>query len=316
MILHLLQVQVPTPDAEEIEAASDSAKAALEMFARRMAEHPQESLVSMGQKALEFGIKVLAAILIYAIGAWVIKKVVRMLRAVFEKKGSEKTLVSFVTSLVSITLTIILIIIVVGTLGVNTSSLAALLAAGGMAIGMALSGTVQNFAGGIMILMFKPFKVGDYIRAQGFEGFVTDVSIVNTKLRTFANETVILPNGTLFNGTINNFMEKEFLRESWPVDVPYGTDYEKAESILLDIAMEEEKIIKEDGPLVKKPSVHLGAMKDSSVQLVLWAWVKVQDYYPVQFSVSKKIYKRLPENGIDFPFPQLDIHVDPDKKES
>lgn len=316
MIIPLLQVQVPTPDAEEIEAASDSAKAVFEQLARRMAENPQESLVSMGQKALEFGIKVLAAILIYAIGAWVIKKVVRMLRAVFEKKGSEKTLVSFVTSLVSITLTVILIIIVVGTLGVNTSSLAALLAAGGMAIGMALSGTVQNFAGGIMILMFKPFKVGDYIRAQGFEGFVTDVTIVNTKLRTFANETVILPNGTLFNGTINNFMEKEFLRESWSVDVPYGTDYEKAESILLDIAMEEEKIIKEDGPLVKKPSVHLGAMKDSSVQLVLWAWVKVEDYYPVQFRVSKQIYKKLPENGIDFPFPQLDIHVDPDKKES
>ena len=300
-----LQVQIP----EENVNVADSAKVAIGKMAQQLSENPQAFFMSLGERALEFGLKVIIAIIIYAIGAWLIKKTNKVLHRMFERKNTEKTLVSFVTSLVTITLTVILVIIVVSTLGVNTTSIAALLAAGGMAIGMALSGTVQNFAGGIMILLFKPFKAGDYIKAQGYEGFVTDVTIVNTKLRTFSNDTIILPNGTLFNGTIDNFMQMPFHREAWSIDVPYGTDFQKAKKILLDIVSEDERILDSTKAEVADPSVHIGEMKDSSVQLVLWAWVKVKDYYPVKFKVSEEIYRRLPENGIDFPFPQLDVHV-------
>lgn len=308
MTFNLLQATLPT-DTEAVNVA-DSAKVAIEKVAQEIVQNPQAFFTTLGEKALEFGLKVLAAILIYAVGAWLIRKINRMLAKVFKKKKTEKTIVSFVTSLVSITLTIILVLIVVGTLGINTTSIAALLAAGGMAIGMALSGTVQNFAGGIMILIFKPFKAGDYIKAMGYEGFVQEVTIVNTKLRTFANDIIVLPNGALFNGTIDNFNDKPFHRESWTVDVAYGSDYDKAEKVLLDICRADERILDSTKAPVADPSVHIGTMRDSSVQLVLWAWVKVEDYYPVQFEVSKQIYKQLPENGVQFPFPQLDVHLD------
>ena len=310
-LTNLLQAQIPVP--EDTVNVTDSTKVVLEKVAQEIVENPHQFFSTLVEKALEFGLKVVAAIIIYAIGAWLIKKVNKVLAKMFKKKKTEKTLVSFVTSLVTISLTVILLIIVVGTLGINTTSLAALLAAGGMAIGMALSGTVQNFAGGLMILLFKPFKAGDYIKAQGYEGFVTDVTIVNTKLRTFANDIIVLPNGTLFNGTIDNFNDKPFHRESWTVDVAYGTDYDKAKKVLLDIAAADERILDSKRAEVPDPSVHFGAFKDSSVQLVLWAWVKVDDYYPVMFKISEEIYKKLPENGVQFPFPQLDVHFDQPK---
>jgi len=228
----------------------------------------------------------------------------RALEKSFSRKEADKTLATFITSLVTITLTILLIVIVIGTLGINTSSFAALLAAGGMAIGMALSGTVQNFAGGVMILLFKPFKIGDYIKAQNYEGYVVDLNIVSTKIRTYANSIIILPNGTLFNGTIDNFTDKPYHRVSWSVDVPYGTDVDKARSVISDVLKAEERIIR-DGKVqgVPDPSIYVGSLKDSSVSITVWAWVKVEDYWPVQFKINEEIYKALPEKGIEFPFP-------------
>ena len=179
---------------------------------------------------IQFGLKVLAALVIYFVGAWLIKKIKRLLGNIFAKRHTEKAIASFTMSLVSITLTILLIILTVGTLGVNTTSLAALLAAGGMAIGMALSGTVQNFAGGIMLLVFKPFKAGDFIEAQGFSGTVSEVNIVSTKLCTTDNRTIVLPNGSLSGGTINNISQNPFRRVEWKVTIEYGSDIQKSTS--------------------------------------------------------------------------------------
>lgn len=291
---------------------ADSARVALSHFAEELARDPNQFAVSLWHKGLDFGLKVLAAIFIYSVGAWLIKKTGRLLRKIFERKGTDKMIVTFVTSLVSIALTVLLVIITVGTLGVDTTSLAALLAAGGMAIGMALSGTVQNFAGGIMLLVFKPFKAGDYIKAMGYEGFVVEVNMVSTKIRTFANSIIVLPNGALSGGTIDNFSHKPYHRASWVVGVSYGSDAVRVKEVLTEILRSEPRILDSTRADVADPVVHLSALKDSAVEFTAYGWVEVDDYWPVFYAINHEIYTRLPENGIAFPFPQLDVHFDKD----
>ena len=307
MIFNLLQV--PQVDPEAIAIQADSAKVALKEAAKVLAEDPNKFLMGLGEHAIAFGLKVLAAIAIYAVGSWLIKWVRKLLRAFFNRRGTEPTLSTFVISFTSITLTILVLVITIGTLGVNTTSFAALLAAGGMAIGMALSGTVQNFAGGLMILLFKPFKVGDYIKAQGYEGTVTEVSIVSTKIRTVANSIIVIPNGALFNGNIDNFSEKPFHRVHFDVSVAYGSDADKVRELLLGLAAADERILDGKDEGTAAPSVVLNSLANSSVDFRLVVWVKTPDYWPVTFDITERIYKALPENGIEFPFPQMDVRV-------
>ncbi len=257
---------------------------------------------------IQFGLKVLAALAIYFVGAWIIRKIKKLLANIFAKRRTDKAIASFTMSLVSITLTILLIILTVGTLGVNTSSLAALLAAGGMAIGMALSGTVQNFAGGIMLLVFKPFKAGDFIEAQGFSGTVSEVNIVSTKLRTTDNRTIVLPNGALSGGTINNVSQNPTRRVEWKVTVEYGSDVQSARKIVLGILSSDRRVLTgSDAPAA--PTVSLSAMLDSSIELQIRCWVKTEDYWDVLYDINEQLYNILPQNGINFPFPQLDVHI-------
>ena len=295
--------------ADKIDIA-DSAKVAIGQLAEHLANNPSEVVTTLWHEGLAFGLRLIAALAIYGIGAWLIRKVGRLLRKIFERKGTDKMIVTFVTSLVSIALTVMLVIITVGTLGVDTTSLAALLAAGGMAIGMALSGTVQNFAGGIMLLVFKPFKAGDYIKALGYEGFVVEVNMVSTKIRTFANSIIVLPNGSLSGGTIDNFSHKPYHRESWLVDVAYGSDAVRVKEVLTEILRSEPRILDSTRAEVADPVVHLTALKDSAVEFTAYGWVEVDNYWPVFYKINHEIYTRLPENGIQFPFPQLDVHFD------
>ena len=260
-------------------------------------------------KAISFGIKVLAALIIYFIGAWLIRKLKRMLSKVFEKKGTDTAISSFVQSITSIVLTLVLIITTVGILGVDTSSFAALLAGGGMAIGMALNGTVQNFAGGIMLLIFKPFKAGDYIEAQGFSGTVSEVNIVSTKLRTVDNRVIIIPNGILSNGTIDNYSQQEMRRVDWTVDVEYGASSEEATKLLMSFLTEDERVLNIGKGAPADPFVTLSALNDSGIQFTMRAWVKKDDYWDVKFLVIDKIYNELPKHDIQFPYPKLDVNI-------
>ncbi len=287
----------------------DSAKVALNNIAQEIASDPNQFLQDLTKEAISFGLKVLAAIVIYAIGAWLIKRVKAILHRIFERKHTEKTLASFVTSLVTISLTVLLIIITIGTLGINTTSLAALLAAGGMAIGMALSGTVQNFAGGIMILMFKPFKAGDYIEALGYSGIVSEVNIVSTKLRTFNNQTIVLPNGALSNGNIRNYFERKINRLEWLIDVDYNTDNDKAKEVMMLLLKSDPRILDSKTPGAGNPFVGLNSLKDSSVQYIMKGWVSEKDYWDVMYDINEAIFTQLPKNGISFPFPQMDVHI-------
>ena len=266
-------------------------------------------LQNLGQQALQFGLKVLAALAIYIIGGWIIKKIVKLVSKGLEKKGSDAALASFVKSLVSITLWVLLIIITIGALGINTTSLAALLAAGGMAIGMALSGTVQNFAGGIMLLVFKPIKAGDFIEAQGFLGTVSEINITSTKLVTLDNRVVYIPNGALSSGNINNFSVNELRRVDINICIAYGNDIEKAKEVALGIIKSNPKALDATTPGAADPFVALLNFKESTIELVTRTWVKAADYWDVYFWINENLYAKLPENGIAFSYPQINVNI-------
>ena len=306
MLFNLLQTTVPA-DTAELNKIEQTAKETIEYIATTPLD---QLLPELLKEAINFGIKVLVALLVYFIGAWLIKKIRQMLHRIFEKRKTEKAIASFVESLTSISLMIILVIITVGTLGINTTSLAALLAAGGMAIGMALSGTVQNFAGGIMLLVFKPFKAGDFIETQdGYSGTVTEVNIVSTKLTTTDNRIIVIPNGSLSNGTINNYSMNTMRRVEWLVGVEYGTDAEEVKNVLKGIVDGEKRILYTGTGAPADPLIAVNALKDSAVEYVVRVWVKKEDYWDVYYRLNEEIYTVPPSKGINFPFPQMDVHI-------
>ena len=271
-----------------------------------LADMPVRDILGfLAENAMSIGLKVLAAIIIYAVGAWLIQRIKRLLKKILVKRNVEASLSSFTLSFVSITLTILLLLITVQTLGVDTSSIVALIAGSGLAIGMALSGTLQNFAGGIMILFFKPFKVGDYIETQGYSGTVHSIQITTTVIKTTDNKTVVLPNGGLSGSIINNYSTSEKRRCDWDISIEYGSDIDLAKSALMEIVNRNEKVLQEP----EKPFVALKSLADSAIIVTCRVWVKREDYWEVFYTGNEEIYKELPKRGIGFPYPQLDVHI-------
>jgi len=220
-----------------------------------------------------------------------------------DKRHVDVSIKTFVKSLVNILLTILLIISVVGALGVETTSFAALLASAGVAIGMALSGNLQNFAGGLVILLFKPYKVGDWIESQNFSGTVREIQIFHTILTTGDNKLVYVPNGALSSGVVTNYNTQETRRVEWVVGVDYGEDYDKVDRVVREVLAADNRIL--DTP---EPFIALHALDASSVNIVIRVWVKTSDYWGVYFDINKAIYNTFNEKGINFPFPQLTVH--------
>ncbi len=320
----LLQINLNTADPAKLDSLKQVQAEALEL----LKTDPNAFWQSFTDSAIQFGLKLLAALAIYLIGAWLISRVKKMLERVFKRKQTERTLASFVTSLVSISLTVLLIIVTISTLGVNTTSLAALLAAGGMAIGMALSGTVQNFAGGIMLLAFKPFKAGDFIEACGHKGTVMEVNIVNTKILTIDNRVVILPNGTLSNGTIDNYSAQSLRRVDLEVSVSYGSDAEQCEAAIRELLATEKRILtsKDERPStqgaasintkgmpIPDPFVALLRLNSNDITFIVRAWVRSEDYWDVYFYLQKTFYTELPKRGFSFAYPHCDVTILNDK---
>ena len=310
MLLHILQTV--TPEAEKIAQRfnSDSLQTKGAEIAEILRNTPPKELIEeMVTSCIKFGIKLIFALVLYVVGAWLIRKTKHVIARAFTRRGADATLTSFMQSLVTVVLWIILIMFMIGTLGINTTSLAALLAAGGMAIGMAMSGTVQNFAGGLMLLAFKPFKAGDYIEAQGFAGTVKSINVVSTKIVTLDNREVILPNGALSNGTINNYSANPLRRIDLTVNVSYGTDAEAVKAELMRIVEENEKVLNAETPGAQDPTIVLSELKDSCVEFLIRGWVRTTEIREVRYALTEAIYTGLPAHGISFPFPQLDIHL-------
>ena len=273
---------------------------------KNLAESPVQNIISTGlDYMVKFGLKVIAAFAIYIIGAWIVKKTKRLIRNLFHKRNLDPSLASFILSFYSITFTILLIIVTIGVLGVDTSSIVAVLAGSGLAIGMALSGTLQNFAGGMMILLFKPFKIGDFIEAQGYSGTVQSIEITTTHITTPDNKKIILPNGALSNGAINNFSITGTRRCEWKIGISYGDDVAKAKEVILNIIKNHPALIND--PV--EPFAALAQLADSSVVIVARAWTKSEDYWTFTFDVNEQVYNELPKHGINFPFPQMDVHI-------
>lgn len=250
-------------------------------------------------------IKVLCALAIWAVGRIIIRWIIGMLNATFERREVDASLRSFLRNMIKVVLSLLVILTVVQMLGVNVTSIIALFASATLAIGMALSGTMQNFAGGVMILLLKPYRVGDYISAQGQAGFVMEIMLFSTKIHTTDNQTIYIPNSSIATAIIDNYSAAEHRRVDITVSISYGDDVDVARKAILELCAADERILNEPA----EPVVWLSKLADSSVDLAVRMWVKNADYWDVYFQMNELIYKTLPTKGINFPFPQMDVHL-------
>ncbi len=269
-------------------------------------EEIQRFITSLGNDLVHLMANILIAIAIYIIGRWLLKRGLKIMDLAFEKRNLEYSVRSFLKSVVSIITHILLILTIIQILGINTTSLVAMLASAGLAIGMALSGTLQNFAGGVMVLFLKPYKVGDYVTSQGQSGIVKDIMLFTTVLETYDRHTIFVPNSAISSSIIDNATYSNVRRLDWAVAISYGDSVDAAREVILELFAAEEKIIKAEA---HTPVVNVVGLGDSSVDLMARAWVKTEDYWDVYFDMFEKIYKTLPERGLHFPFPQMDIHI-------
>lgn len=344
---------------------------------------------------VHFAISLAVAIVVFYAGKFIITRLYNFTAAILIRRNVDESLSTFILSFLRIVLYFILIVTVIGILGIPTSSFLALFASAGVAVGMALSGTLQNFAGGVLILLLKPYRVGDYIEASGYAGTVREIQIFSTIINTADNKSIIIPNGGLSTGSINNWSRQKHRRVDWTVGVAYGTDFQHARTIILEILASNPDVldgnseaeihyantcrqghpspecgiesaietpvvppaevapdpVPEEAPEVKKhglwhslfhsdksikaqiararnvsetnivtvpisftPTVVIGALADSSVNITVRVWVRSEKYWSVFYDINEKIYRILPENGIEFPFPQLDVHLQPTPK--
>ena len=326
----------------------------------------------LSHKLVTFAINLAIAIFVFYIGKFIIKRLYKVLATIFIRRQVDNSLATFLLSLVKIVLYFILIVTVIGILGVETTSFLALFASAGVAIGMALSGTLQNFAGGVLILLLKPYKVGDYIETQGYAGTVREIQIFHTVITTYDNKAILLPNGVLSTASINNWSREEVRRVSWDVSISYGDSVDAARQAILGMFEGDDRILcdsidnadgtdKTDdgscpvvtdqegiyqtvaGPkkpgfltrlfsrrkrlveqadqeamarykamlpqVIKTPEVLVNQMADSSVVLTVRVWVRTTNYWDVYFHYNERFYTELPSHGINFPFPQMDVHM-------
>ncbi len=258
-----------------------------------------------GQKLIDFLPSVIGSILMLLIGLWIIKMINRFIKKFFDKTEYDPTLENFIASLIRWGLKIILFVLVVTQLGVESASLITIIGAAGLAIGLALQGSLSNFAGGVLILLLKPFKVGDFISAQGVEGTVKAISIFNTKLNTVGNQLAIMPNGKLSNENIINFTEEGMRRENLLIGISYDDNIKQAKDILLNLISEQETVLKIEG---RMPMVAVAELGDSSVNLMVRYWANNEDFWNLRWLVLEEGKARLEAAGISIPFPQRDVH--------
>ncbi len=368
----LLKVPVVNPDslpkeAGKLKEITDSIAVAPEKLQENIMNFDwwnsvMSKLVDVG---VSFGLNLLTAIIVFMVGRYIVIKVHNLLRTIMLSRNVDRSLTTFLLSLFKITFFFILAIIVISILGIETTSFLAIFASAGIAIGMAFSGTLQNFAGGVLILLLKPYKVGDYIEFDQFKGFVKEIQIFHTIITTYNNESIIIPNGGLSTGTINNYSREKFRRVEWRVTVAYGSDVDVARRVILNLLEADDRILKpgtedanssnndnnsklpSEGEIKKMPwykrlfyihkkrreqivewrdekkqeienklpkvdftpYVALEKLDDSALVLVVRAWCIFGDYWGVLYDINEAVYKQLPANGVEFPFPQLDVHI-------
>lgn len=267
----------------------------------------EEIIAEITKMTVQYGPKLIGAIAVWIIGNFIVKAISSGVKKALEKSKTDPSLIPFLMGLVNGLLKVMLVITVLGMLGIEMTSFIAILGAAGLAVGMALSGTLQNFAGGVMILVFKPFKVGNYIQAQGYSGTVSEIQIFNTIMKTPDNKTIIIPNGGLSTSSMVNFSVEEKRRVDWTIGIAYGDDVDKAKEVI-------RRLCEEDTRILKDPDVFIAvsALADSSVNFAVRAWVMAPDYWGVHFELNEKVYKTFESEGLNIPYPQMDVHLHKD----
>lgn len=246
---------------------------------------------------VSLAIAILKAVAVWIVGRWIIKKVVKFAGVLMERRNVVLSVRTFLISLIDIVLLVVLILMVISILGIDTSSFIAIFASVGLAIGMALSGTLQNFAGGVMILIFRPYRVGDYIEAQGCEGTVTEIQIFNTVIKTPDNRVILVPNGPISTNVIENYTVEETRRLDFAFNVEYGSDFNAVRKVLLDVIAKDARVLRD-----KEPFVEISSLNANAVEVAVRVWVKQADYWDVKFDLNKQVYEALPKNGFSFPY--------------
>jgi small conductance mechanosensitive channel len=256
----------------------------------------------------EYAPKLIGGILVLFIGLWVTNLITKGVGKSLEKSKIDQSLVPFVRSITNIILKILVAITVMGMIGIEMTSFVAIIGAAGLAVGLALSGTLQNFAGGVVILILKPFKIGDFIEAQGYTGTVKEISIFSTLLNTPDKKLVIIPNGPLSTGALTNFSAETLRRVDWTIGIAYGDDVENLKKAINDFIAEDGRILKDPAPFIG-----LSELADSSVNFAVKVWVDGEDYWGVFYDMNEKVYTRFGDYKLNIPFPQMDVHVQNNK---
>jgi small conductance mechanosensitive channel len=262
--------------------------------------------------ALSFCKNLIVALIVYFVGSFLIKWGVRLITKMLEKSKVDRSLYSFLTSIVNVVAWFLLIIVIVSILGIETSSFIALFASAGVAIGMALSGTLQNFAGGVMILLFKPFKVGDFIEAQGYAGVVKEIQIFNTIIRTGDAQIIIIPNGGLSTGTMKNSTAEQYRRVDLEFQFAYGSDVDEVRQAIAEVISANPLVLQgpvDDSENVAAPWMGISKLGDSGVTILTRSWCKGTDYWPVYFGLNETVYQTLKTKGFMFPFNRMDVNI-------
>ena len=264
----------------------------------------EEAVTFVSKGVMSFAGDILICVLIYYVGRWLTRYIDRLLDKLFTKRKVEISIAKFARNVVKAILFIGIAFAILNKLGIQTTSFLAIFASVGVGIGMALSGTLQNFAGGVMVLLTRPFKIGDYVIMQGIEGSVKEIRLFSTTINTVDNKMIIVPNGGIINNIINNCSAEDKRRVDWTFSISYGDDYDTAKAAIEEILAADPRVMKDPEPFVR-----LSSLSDSSIDIVVRVWTKASDYWGVYFDTNEKIYKTLPTKGLNFPYPHMDVTI-------
>ena len=303
---YLLQSDEATKIVENLILPDSVQKANLTEAVNKIFTTDYDTLLNnLIEQALWIGLKIILAIVIYYVGKLVTNWIIRILDRSFDRRNVDLSLRNFLRSMVKVVMTILVILAAIQTLGVNTTSFLAIFASAGLAVGMALSGTLQNFAGGVILLLLRPYRIGDYISAQGQSGTVKAIGLFSTQLSTPDNRIIYVPNSAISSSIVDNYSQPTNRRVDWKVSISYGDDVDVARKEILAMLTEDKRVLNDPA----EPMVALSELADSAVILTVRAWVANQDYWTLYWDINERIYKELPKKGINFPYPQMDIHV-------
>ena len=302
----MITTEEAVKNMEQLIVPDSIQKAHLANVVTKITQTDYQQLVNdLLSQAMWIGLKILLALAIFFVGKWITNWIIRILNRAFERKNVDLSLRNFLRSMIKVVMMILVILAAIQTLGINTTSFLAIFASAGLAVGMALSGTLQNFAGGVILLLLRPYRVGDYITAQGQSGTVKNIGLFSTQLSTPDNRIIYVPNSSISTSIVDNYSQPTTRRIDWNVSIAYGDDVDTAREAILAMLNADKRVLHEPA----EPMAVVAELSSSAVILKVRAWSANDDYWTLFWDINEKIYKELPAKGIHFPYPKLDVNI-------